>query len=314
MCKGRNRLTVVMTCCIATLLLLSCGGRNHGNKEASDSARTEQRTLPLPEVPHALIEVSERADYVALHFWDALDFSDREALADTVFIEQSFSNYISILPVCSYDGLVVSVAALMDKARDAGKAGTVMELSEKYLWQSDSPFRSERLFTPFVEYAVSNSLENEERYREILKDIRKNAPGSIAPGFTANGSDGNKVVISPQKDRIQTIVMFYDPDCEECEAAIKQLSVDPVLDRITAEGKLRFVAVYVGENKDQWKRHSATLPDSWEVCIDETLDIDDRDLYQIRATPSFYLIGDDGKIIIKDAGAPEILTTLRGGI
>ena len=42
------------------------------------------------------------------------------------------------------------------------------------------------------------------------------------------------------------------------------------------------------------------MPPGWEVGMDEDGVIDSRELYLIRATPSFYLIGPDGKVMGKD--------------
>lgn len=297
--------------CIATLLVYSCGGgRSHNKNGSSDSILRQQRALPLPQVPPGITDVSERADYVACHFWDALDFSDQKVFADTEFLEQTFSNYISILPVCGDEGLVRSVSYLLNRAHEDGKAEIIMRIAEKYLWESDSPFRSERLYTPFVEYAVSHFADNKDRYQEILLDISKNKPGSMASGFSATGRNGGKIRVEPRTDNKLTVVMFYEPDCEQCKASISRLSADPILDRLVGDGSLRFIAVYVGENIDLWKKYSASLPENWEVGVDELMDIDKRDLYQIRATPSFYVIGEDGRIIIKDGGIQEVLSWL----
>ena len=70
------------------------------------------------------------------------------------------------------------------------------------------------------------------------------------------------------------------------------------------------LAIYSGENKDLWNNTKENFPRSWTVGY-EPGEIDEKDLYILRALPSFYLIDKNKKIILKDASLNKILQELK---
>ncbi|MCM1096200.1 MAG: DUF5106 domain-containing protein, partial [Terasakiella sp.] len=56
------------------------------------------RELPLPVVPDSLRTPAARAAYVVGHYWDAMDWTDTTALADTAFIEGTFAGFAAVMP------------------------------------------------------------------------------------------------------------------------------------------------------------------------------------------------------------------------
>lgn len=301
---------------LLALALVACGSGGT-EKSATSGASADSLThqpvaeLPMPEIPDSLQSPDSRVDYALTHFWDAMDFADPAMAADSALVEQTFSNFISILPYVSDDSRRKAVTMLLDRAaRGSDEAYSfIISTAEHYLWEADSPFFSEELYLPFVDYIIACGGDDAavaEYRREV---IMKNRPGSQAPDFKAVSRDSRPVRLSDNGSR-PTLLMFYEPDCERCLAAIDILSSDNSLADAVAAGKLRVLAVYVGDNRDLWQSHAATLPDAWEVAIDRPMTIDDQALYDIRATPSFYLIDDRGTILLKDAPLTQITTLL----
>lgn len=276
--------------------------------ESTDRAITARPTeVEMPDIPETLTTPRERADYLALHFWDKLDFNDTSLSLDTAFMEQSFSNFISVLPLCSPDALSGSVNKLLDNAYNApaGIYDNIQSLATHYLWEAESPFISEELYLYFINYAIAimpDGNPTAEGRREI---ILRNRPGQKAPDFTVNNRDGHTVKLS-SSNGASTILMFYEPDCEKCNTSIEMMRNAPSVEMAIASGRLRLLLVYDGDDYDHWSEHASTLPASWEVTIDRDGMIDRDDLYIIRATPSFYLISADGTIVLKDAPLSQI--------
>lgn len=298
MCKGCG----VTLCCLFLLLLSSCSGKGV-EKGGTDSDKTEAAyVLPLPVVPDSIRDTGARAAYVAMHFWDGLDLGRKECLEDSDFLEQSFSNFLPVLEMCGDTALAESVDALLRKARTADKAFYVrlLELAEKYLWDVESPFRSDRLFLPFVDFAAAEGGPASERLAALRYDVIKNFPGTVAPGFVSRGRNGDPLKVNPGGEGRMLLLMFYEPDCETCRRTIDYLSHDAGFADAVARGEFRFVAVYPGDDTDEWHKSLDSMPPGWEVGMDEEGVIDSRELYLVRATPSFYLIGADGRIIGKD--------------
>ena len=60
----------------------------------------------MPEVPSSLTKPAERADYLLTRFWDGIDFSGKDScVRDTAFMEQSFVDFLSVMPHASSDSV-----------------------------------------------------------------------------------------------------------------------------------------------------------------------------------------------------------------
>jgi len=62
----------------------------HENTPVSAEEKTEPLELPLPTVPNSLVTPRDRAGYVMMHFWDALDATDTVRSLNKDFWEQNF--------------------------------------------------------------------------------------------------------------------------------------------------------------------------------------------------------------------------------
>lgn len=82
-----------------------------------------------------------------------------------------------------------------------------------------------------------------------------------------------------------------------------RLDADVQATRLTSEGYLDIYSVYPGEPDDQWKSMAAEYPASWHNVASPTVD----EIYDLRHSPSFYLINPDGKILFKTDNVDLIL-------
>lgn len=298
---------------VIALLITACGSSadskdSHGT--ASRQAVPDGIELPLPQIPASLTSPEERADYLALHFWDAMDWRDTGKALDTVFVEQNFANYLSGLPYTTEDGLHEAVKSLLDKVKSAGtpQLDFLYGVAEKYLYQQDSPMRDERLFLTFVDWAIDTGY-HKERAQERHADIMRNRPGTPATDFTFELRDGGKSSLAAMRGT-PILLMFYEPDCENCLEAEQKLKASAPFREAIVSGELQMLAVYVGEDRTLWLRHAASLPKDWTIGIDSDMMIDDNELYHIGATPSFYLIDAEGTVVLKDADHAQAARTL----
>ena len=126
----------------------------------------ENRTLPpvafpLVNPPSMMEDAQDRADYVALHFWDAFTDTTRVYSRDTALVggvrridfEQNFANWVSCLSMVrfdvgckSMDKLYSKVAACEKKDTSSNIFESVNDLVYKYLYDPNSPLRNEDLY------------------------------------------------------------------------------------------------------------------------------------------------------------------------
>lgn len=154
-----------------------------------------------------------------------------------------------------------------------------------YLW--DNWFESRR-----VEFS------SEEKYLDakiFARFNRQSLIGLQAPSLTLCRPCGGKTVL-PRPGRT-AIVFFYDTDCAKCKLETK------VLPTVLKNWKVKadFYAVYVGTDKDKWKkwRREFRLGNCNLKVIhlwDPEMESDFVQSYGVLSTPKLFVIKNDGRI------------------
>lgn len=286
---------------LALLLFLSaaCSGPRSG--DAGKTTETVTATVPMPQVPDSLKDAVSRAAWLAIHFWDLMDFRDHTRSLDTAFMEQSFANYASVLELTDTLTRRKAVETLLRRSATDGKVYSFLnDIAYRYLFDPESPVYSEFSYLPFAEYRLAHGEGEPERLRDAIITIRKNQPGSKVPDFSfRNFAGGVSNLLRPGSDA-EIMLIFYEPDCERCHSTIDFLRRNgEIADRVST-GNLRIVMIYEGEDIEKWEKHARTLPPEWEAGIDEEGIIDARKLFIIRATPTIYMLKPDGTVTAKD--------------
>lgn len=270
--------------------------------------------LPLPSVPDSLRAPSLRADYVVKHFWDDMDFSNRKYALDDIFMEQAFANYAQVLPIADADSLPVFVADLLDRAYVSKDAfNKLIDVATLYLYESDSPVYNEDMYRYFVDALlqkperldVAQKARVEYRHEMMCKNMAGTAPADFAFVDRAGAERSLHSAI----DGVASLVIFYDPDCDDCHRAMSILSAEPDVQALVDAGSLRIIAISDFDTKERWAQTAGALPANWTDGCDVT-GIQDQDLYEIRHTPTFYLISTDGKVVLKDKPLGMVLDRL----
>lgn len=269
--------------------------------------------LPLPQVPAELREPSARAAYIIEHFWDAMDFADRTRSLDDAFMEQTFSNFISVFPYADESARRRAAVRVMTAAQTDREAYMKLaSVAEKYLWESDSPLKSEDFYIPFLEHITASGPADDYtllRYRYQLEAARKNRPGSLAADFAYVDRNGRSSMLRKTPAKGSLLMIFYDPECEHCQDVMSVLRADSVLVRGVSEGWLTVLALYAGDDVVLWERSAGSLPAEWRVGR-VTSDIMGTGRYVLRSLPTLYLLDSDKRVLLKEATPAELSSRL----
>lgn len=268
------------------------------------------RGIGQPQIPSDLRTPQEQSAFMAMHFWDGLDFADTVRSLDRSVVEEAFSDYAAILPEVSDSICRASVDSLLTRAAAVAPAyRLLLETARVYLYSPDSPVFSEDAYLPFLDFVIARG-DDTPADRMIRDDIMRNSPGTPAADFTFETTGGTEATALDPEGRRRTLLIFYDPDCDDCHRLIGRLRKSEALDVALGSGDLRVVLVYIGDDREHWQRDAASLPAAWTVGIDDRGTVDDGDLYVIRATPSVYLIDRDGTVLLKDPTVAAIEAAL----
>ena len=286
--------------CFFIFLLISCGVKEKENNGNNQDLILE---LPLPDVPESL-DSDKIAGYLLTHFWDSLDFTDTLRTYNRDFMEQNFANFAHLL-IVSNDSIARKEGAkvLMKKALVDPKAYKIVsEIAYHYLYDPNSPMLHEESFIPFLEiFSESEILDEDERdkNRYLLEGALKNRPGMRAADFPYVTREGKVSSLYKTSVKGNLLVIFYEPDCENCKKIIKEISDNQILSEMINQGALTLLAIYSGDNKKLWDETAPQLPKEWIVGYNADT-IEDNDDYILLASPTIYLLDEKKTVIVKD--------------
>lgn len=269
-----------------------------------------------PEIPMMITDPQQRASYYAGHYWDGYSSTDTAFIrsGDT---EQLFADFINALQYVSPEESAVALKHMMlHMEADSMAYARFCLLSEKYLYDPNSPMRNEDYYIPVLEQMIaSHRLTEVEKIRpaDRLKQALKNRAGMKAPDFsyvTPKGETGRMSGIKAD----YTLLFFYDPDCENCRRYEQILSEMTAFHEMQEKGIVRVLAVYPDDNEEEWRLRSSEMPQGWIIGWNKQGDIRNKTLYEIRATPTMYLLDKQKKVILKDAsidGLSQYLAVIK---
>ncbi len=240
----------------------------------------------MPSVSTSVKDPHERASIICAHFWENAVFPGTDVPVDSVSpdLEQAMANFAAIAAMASEpDSVSLGVRQMIFK----GGIDRVMPLAERYLYDPNSPVRSEETFLLFLEAAPQW-----ERTDLLLPQVLKNRVGSAAADFPFIDSQGNRSSLHEfLKQHGETFVYFFDSECNVCKDLIPVAS--------EASQGLPVLAVCPEANAKDFNEVLTLFPKDWTVVRDLG-EIDDNELFIFPALPSVYVLSPSAEVIAKD--------------
>lgn len=272
--------------------------------------KAQTAAFPLPEVPSILVTPTDRANYLAVHYWDRFDFKDNSLIDKPEVTEQGFANFISIMPYVTEKQEAFSVFAKGMTANPKMLAH-FLEVSEHYLFDNFSPVYDEELYLMFLEAALKQpklSLVQRERLRYHQKMAMKNRIGTQATDFGFVLRNGKQMTL---KGVEADYVLLYlnDPECEACQKVKNGLEASEVIAQWRKTGRMKVLSVCIEGKTAGWKNLPA--PSGWIDGCDENRQLLEQDLYDLRNLPAVYLLDANKRILLKNATLQRLEQMLK---
>lgn len=253
--------------------------------------------LQLPSIPATLNAPEQQAEYLVMHYWDNYDFADTTLMRNADYTEQAFVDFIYLLPNAPQRVVRGAMETLLRRAATTpAMFDHFTELAESYLYDPNSPMRNEDLYIPVLETIIAlPSVDSllKIRPRHQLTTALKNRPGMQAADFsytterTEGGTASRRTARLSDIKADYTLLFFYDPDCPDCKR-IKQF--------IASSEVFVYLTGGVG---NKWLTVLALYPDKGQL-------LRNKELYDLRAIPTLYLLDSNKRVLLKDAPVERI--------
>ena len=286
------------------------------------------RPFPAATVPSMMTDVSEAASYLAGHFWD--EFTDTSFIfpcdsmlvngVERAGVEQAYANWLAVLDMADPDEAAKSVERMFGQIVSMESADTssnvfesMTELTSKYLYDPNSPFRDEDLYLPFVKGLSGCRFVPEGRrvgYEYDAEMCALNRKGTAAADFVFCDRNGRRYSLYGIKADY-VILFFSNPGCTACKQIIDELDSDVRISDMISAGRLAVLNIYIDSDLAEWKKYMPIYPDSWYNGYDPDYVIRTDVLYNVRAIPSLYLLDKDKKVLMKDVPQEKLFRWLE---
>lgn len=260
-----------------------------------------------PIAPEEMVLLSDKSNYLVDIFWDKLDFNNKEAV-NQIALNDAFHVYLTPLRWADEKHATQSLDRLIN--RISGNPTLLVQFAkaaEENLYGPRAEFTSDEIYLRFLDAAVKNkklSKSRKEKFSSRSQLIRNTSEGAPAPSFKFINVEGKEETYFPMST--PTIIIFGDPEDTDWRFLRLKLDSDLQLSSMLDKGKLNII--YIAINKDEnWKNAVSNYSRKWKVGESDQI----KDIYDIRTVPSVYLIGQDGKILMKNV---PIQTAIAKGI
>ena len=302
----KTNISLILILC---LLLGACKNGNASSQSKSETPQDTIKAIKMPAIPQMMTAPEQRADFLAKHYWDNVNFADTNYIHHPEVTEQAWAYYCDLLNHVPLETAQQAMRNVIDRTNVDKKVFTyITDLADKYLYDPNSPMRNEEFYIPVLEAMIASPVLNETekiRPQARLKLAQKNRIGTKALNFTytlASGAQGSLYQLKAE----YLLLFINNPGCQACTETIEGLKNAPIINQLLQEKKLVLLSIYPDEELDEWKKHLSEFPNEWINGYDKKFTIKEEQVYDLKAIPTLYLLDKDKTVLLKDATAPAI--------
>lgn len=276
--------------------------------EAIDAPIVIPSLFEYPTAPDNLPTIQERADWLLQNFWTPFDFS--QTSVSQAALDHAFNVYVSPLRWATPNVAESAIDNLVLKLRKYPMMlYQFTKAAEHNLYTDKAEMWIDGAYLKFVDALLADKKIpqlRKARYKAQKKQLDSSKIGAKMPPFTYVTPSGKKETASFATPF--TIIEFGDPFCSECAMYKIALESDKELAQMIENGQLAiYYIVPDAEAAEGWERQLAVYPSTWMRGAGTALD----ESYDMRQTPSVYLLGRDGVIINKYISTEALREYLR---
>lgn len=303
---------------LSATVLLSCQGNNTETKNAvvKDSTNmsiAKHNTTPYsPHIPNSIGSEKEKAIYVVKNYWNDFNFADTSIISSG-YGEQAIVDFISTFPHADLSIVRNGFKNLLAKSNNSQTISTFfISQFDRYLYDGNSPLYNDLYYEAFLRelLAAKSITENQKMlYETRLKLVSRNQQGTKAANFVFNTLKSSSSLYDVEAEYV--LLMFYEPGCPACEHTIKTFQASAGLNQLIENKTVKLLAIYPEGVLETWSNYQQNIPSTWINGYDANQKVINQGLYDLKASPTLYLLDAEKKVILKDAQVARLFQVLQ---
>lgn len=263
------------------------------------------KEVEVPDPPKdengVITDSSFQYRYYKAHYFDHIDLSD-ERLIRTQFLHPKIAYYFDKLIIPAPDSVIKESRQILDKTRESEEVFkyTLQYLFNKY--NNSNIMGMDKAFVFFAENYYLNGVAHWadsswlKKVEDRVRELKPNLIGNKAPEIKLYSIDDEFVSLH-HIEAEYTVLFFYEPGCGHCKKATPKMK--EVAEKYWEKG-VEVLAIYTQVDKEEWTNYVEEQElNNWINAWDPYHQSHFRHYYDIKSTPSIYLLDKDKNIIGK---------------
>jgi thiol-disulfide isomerase/thioredoxin len=241
-------------------------------------------------------------------YFSYIDFNDK-TLQSSNFLSERITSYVfgmtdeNLDDLATYKKNIDAAVIAMKEAQPTIKKSLLIILWQQMAdlsLETTANYISDKYLIPIAEKTQDKALVDE------LKKFKNTSLGTVAPDFSFEKTFGDvttKTKLSALNTANQYVVVFWSSSCSHCMQEIPQLQK---FIKVQQKGKLQVIAIGLEDSPTNWKKLIGTYPEFIHVLglgkWTNKLSV----LYNVNATPTYFVLDKDKKIIAKPNDIVEL--------
>ena len=254
-----------------------------------------------PYIPEGFEDIKTYINNLKIHFFDNVDFNNETLQSSNFLIERTLNYVFGMYSENDDDSTTykknIDVVFLAMKDANALVKKTLLEV----LWQQmvDANFEDVANYISDSYLISIAEASNDIELVDGLMLFKTLSIGNIAPDFPLEIDDKN-LKTTKHLSNLHTaenyIIVFWSSTCSHCLKEIPQLYTF-----ITSQekGKTQVIAIGLEDKTNRWENESSKYPEFIHILGLGKWENEIGNSYNITATPTYFVLNKDKKIIAK---------------
>lgn len=283
---------------LIAVVLAGAAGISAQNISTDESGTVYVEPLfQYPEAPPFLDNLYSRADWLMDNFWNDMNF--KQKTVHQAALQHAFEVYATPMRWATKAKVLNSIDALMKKVeKNPGMLIQIMKAAEETFHSPRSEMFIDEVYERFLQGFIDNKKvkkDRKARYIKQLEALRATAPGSVAPQLALTDSTGNAAEMPGGKK--YTLIVFGSPSNTDLRQWLLRLNSVVQLEEMAKRGDASVVYVSINDTPEAFSELLPQIPPFVSAFRADR----PQDTFDIRITPSTYLLDSEGKVMLRNS-------------